>query len=443
MQLVAADQVVTVDHADTVLSDAAVLIGDDGTIVAVGSADDLRSAHPDATRVDLPGHALLPGMVNTHTHLAMTMFRGLADDRDLQQFLDRVVPAEAAVLDEPRVGTATRAAALECLLAGVTTALDMYFFPDAVLAAGDEVGLRVVTGPTFFPGDGPEGIGGSARHEWAERWLGDHPARPGWRPVVAPHSTYLVGPDELVELGALAERHGAVLHVHAAESEGEVATVRERHGARPVELLGSLGLLRPRTVLAHAVHLDDEELTLVATSGAAVAHCPASNLKLASGIARIPELVAAGAVVGLGTDGPASSNDLDLFAAMRLAALVHKGVAGDATVLPARRILRAATLGGAQALGLERDLGSLEVGKRADLVAVDLSRVHTRPVQDPCSALVYAAGRGDVRHVWVDGVRVVSDGRSTRVDEAVVADELASLGRVVSEVVDRPASPQP
>ena len=439
MQLVSADHVVTVDDRDSVLADAAVLIGDDGTLHAVGAVADLRAAHPRVEELALPGHVLLPGLVNAHTHLAMTMFRGLADDRDLQQFLDRVVPAEAAVLDEERVGTATVAAAVESVLAGVTTALDMYFFPDAVLAAGASVGLRIVTGPTFFPGEGPEGLGGAERVEWAERWLAEHPARPGWRPVVAPHSTYLVPPEELVELGAMAERHGAVLHVHAAESPGELATVAQLHDARPVELLGRLGLLRPRTVLAHGVHLDDDELAHVAASGAAVAHCPASNLKLASGVARVPELVAAGAVVALGTDGAASSNDLDLFGVMRLAALLHKGVSGDATVLPARRVVRAATLGGAQALGLDDALGSLQVGKRADVVAVDLSAVHSQPVHDPCSALVYAAGRADVRHVWVDGRHVVRDGRTTFVDEVGAAAELAALGRLVHAAVDDPS----
>jgi 5-methylthioadenosine/S-adenosylhomocysteine deaminase len=361
----------------------------------------------------------------------MTMFRGLADDRDLQGFLDRVVPAEAAVLDADRVRTATLAAAVESLLGGVTTALDMYFFPDAVMEAADASGLRIVTGPTFFAGEGPEGLGGAARLAWAEEWLDAHPARPGWRPVLGPHSTYLVGPEELHRIHDLARRHDATLHIHAAESSGEVDTVVGLHGRRPVELLDHLGLLGPRTVLAHAVHLDDTEIGRVADTGTAVAHCPASNLKLASGIARVPELLAAGATVGLGTDGPASSNDLDLFTAMRLAALVHKGVSGDATVLPAAQVLRAATMGGARALGLGDDLGSIEPGKQADLVAVDLDTPHAQPVYDPASALVYAAGRADVRHVWVGGTPVVSDGRPVRVDARATTSALSALREAV------------
>ena len=430
MQIISADWIITTDADDTVLGDAAVVIDGD-TILGVGPLDTLRAAHPSAEHLDLPGHVLMPGLVNSHTHLAMTMFRGLADDRDLQQFLDRVVPAEVAVLDADRVGTATLAAAVESLLGGVTTALDMYFFPDAVVAACDAVGLRVVTGPTFFGGPGPEGLGGEERMVWADEWLAARPARPGWRPVVGPHSTYLLSPEELVAIGALADRHDATYHIHAAENAGEVDTVLGAHGARPVELLERLGLLGPRTVLAHAVHLDDHELAAVVATGTAVAHCPASNLKLGSGIARVPELVGHGATLGLGTDGAASSNDLDLFTAMRLAALVHKGVSGDARLLPAAAVLRAATIGGATALGLADSIGSIEVGKLADLVAVDLDRPHTQPVYDPVSTLVYAAGRGDVRHVWVGGRQVIRDGATCLVDSAEVTAGLADLRGVV------------
>lgn len=432
MQIISAEWIVTSDVDDTVLSNAAVLI-DGETILAVGPLDRLLESHPAASHLHLPGHVLMPGLVNAHTHLAMTMFRGLADDRDLQRFLERVVPAESQVLNANRVRTATLAAALESVLGGVTTALDMYFFPDAVIEACDAAGLRVITGPTFFPGDGPEQLGGQRRLDWAEEWLAERPARPGWRPAVGPHSTYLVAPAELEVIRDLAARHDATIHIHAAENADEVATVTAAHGRRPVELLDDLHMLGPRTVLAHAVHLDAGEVERIAATGAAVAHCPASNLKLASGIAPVPELLRAGATVALGTDGAASSNDLDLFTAMRLAALIHKGVSGDAAVAPASVILRAATMGGAAALGLEDSIGSIEVAKQADLVAVDLGRPHTQPVFDPVSTLVYAAGRGDVRHVWVGGEHVVADGVSCRVDASDVTAGLAALRAVVLE----------
>ena len=431
VEIFSAEWILTVDQNDTVLTESAIAV-QAGVIIAVGPLVDLLRAHPGAAHQHFAQSVLMPGMVNAHTHLGMTMFRGLADDRNLQQFLDLVMPAEAAVLREQSVSVATAAAALESVHAGVTTALDMYYFPDVVVAACDRVGMRVMTGPTFLGSVGPEGRGGSAQMEWTEQWLASNPARPGWRPVVAPHSTYLVSPEDLQLIAELAQRHDATIHIHAAESQGELDSVLAQHGRRPVELLDHLGLLGPRTVLAHAVHLSDDELARVAATQTSVAHCPGSNLKLASGFARVPEMLAAGVTVGLGTDGPASSNDLDLFAVMRLTGLIHKGVTGDATVLPAAQVVRAATLGSATAVGLSESIGSLEVGKQADFICVDLSRVHTQPVYDPNSALVYAAGRDDVRHVWVAGQEVLRDGVATRVDEAEVT---AGLNQLRAEVL--------
>ncbi|MEX0768024.1 MAG: amidohydrolase family protein, partial [Microthrixaceae bacterium] len=392
-----AEWIVTVDQSNTVLENSAVVVRD-ATIIAVQPLSDALAANPQAHHQHFGGSVLMPGLVNSHTHLAMTMFRGLADDRDLAQFLSLVVPAEAAILSPKSVAVGTRAAALESIRAGVTTASDMYFFPQDVIAAADSVGLRVMTGVTFMGAEGPEKIGGAERMAWAEEFLTHHPSRPGWRAVVAPHSAYLVTPEELQQVAEMATRHDATVHIHAAESLGEIDSVVAQHAKRPVELLDDLGLLGPRTVLAHAVHLEDNELDRIAETHTAVAHCPASNLKLASGIARVPELLKAGVTVGLGTDGAASSNDLDLFAVMRLSALLHKGVTGDATLLTAAEVVRAATLGGATALGLSDSIGSLEVGKQADIICVDLSAVHSQPVYDPISTLVYAAGRSDVRH---------------------------------------------
>ncbi len=377
----------------------------------------------------------MPGFVNAHTHLAMTMFRGLADDLDLAAFLGRLVPAEGAVLDAARVGTATVLAAVESLTAGVTTAVDMYFFPDAVLDAAAAAGLRVITGPVVLDAPGPDRMPIEARLEWADQWLAEHPARPGWRPVLSPHSTYLVGLDPLERVRELARRHDAAIHIHASETTAEVADVVARHGARPVELLDQLGLLGPWTVLGHGIHLTDDEIDRIAGSGATVAHCPGSNLKLAAGIARVPDLLDAGAGVALGTDGPASSNDLDPFTPMRLAALVHKQSTGDPTVLPAAQVLELATIGGARAVGLADDLGSIESGKLADLVAVSLHRAHSVPVYDPVSAVVYAAGRGDVTRVWAAGRPVVEDSAPALVDALAVIEEMDPLHDVVLAAV--------
>lgn len=425
-RIISADWVITVDEHDRVIDDGAVALGS-GRIIAVGDRATMLAEHPDAAHLALGPHALMPGLINAHTHLGMTMFRGLADDRDLQHFLDRLMPAEAHVVDADRVGIATRAAALESLTGGVTSALDMYYFADAGMAAAEEVGLRMFGGPVLLDQPGPDG----RRVDEATRWLDAHPPRKGWRPMLGPHSTYLASPELLALVGALVERHDTILHVHASETTDEVDSVLATHGRRPVEHLDHLGLLGPDTVLAHGVHLTDAEIDRIAATGAVVAHCPASNLKLAAGIARVPDLLAAGVAVALGTDGAASSNDLDMFTAMRLAALLHKGASGDPTATPASTVLRMATLHGATALGLADDLGSIEPGKLADLVAVDLDRAHTRPVYDPVSTLVYAAGRGDVRHVWVGGERVVADGVSLRVDHAEVVRGLEGLSDAV------------
>ena len=436
--VVRAGWVLTVDAEDRVLADGAVAFCD-GAITGVGPAAEVLAAHPGADVVHLPGHALLPGLVNAHTHFGMTMFRGYADDRDLQDFLGVVIPAEERVLDPGRVRVATRAAAVESVLAGVTTALDMYFFHAEGTAGADEVGMRLQTGQIVVDVPGPEGMGWEQRLESAAQWLAERPARPGWRPVVAPHSTYAVSPEHLAAVATLAADHGAAVHVHASESAGELDLVASLHGRRPLAVLDDVGLLRPGTVLAHAVWLDDDEVAQVAATGTAVAHCPASNLKLASGVARVPELLTAGAVVGIGTDGPASSNDLDMFLAMRLAALLHKGAGPTATggpaagaeALSAAQVLRMATAGGAAAVGLGDDVGALEVGRRADLLAVDLDQPHTQPVFDPVSTVVYAAGRGDVRHVWVDGRAVVRDGETVQVARSQVVADLKDLQRAV------------
>ncbi|MFM7069710.1 MAG: amidohydrolase family protein [Actinomycetes bacterium] len=429
--VVRADWVVTVDPVDRVVSGGAVAFAD-GLIVAVGDAQQIVDAHPDAEIVDLPGHALLPGLVNAHTHLAMTMFRGFADDRDLQAFLDVVIPAEIEVLDEDRVRRATQAAAVESLLGGVTTALDMYFFHEAGVLGAAEVGLRLQTGQLLIDPPGPEQLAWDERLRRAEEWLEQRPATPGWRPVLAPHSAYVVSPEHLAAIAELAQRYDAVVHVHASENDGEVELVQSLHGRRPLAVLDDVGLLRSGTVVAHAVCLTDEEIDLLAHTGTAVAHCPASNLKLASGVARVPDVVEAGVPVGIGTDGPASSNDLDMFAALRLAALLHKGAGRNGTgagaaALPTARALRMATADGAAAVGLAGQVGSLQVGFRADVIAVDLDRPHTQPVYDPVSALVYAAGRSDVTNVWVDGRRVVADTVMQTVDPRTAVADLRAL----------------
>ncbi|MFJ3802187.1 amidohydrolase [Streptomyces sp. NPDC090088] len=424
--LVRGGDVLTVDGDSTVVRDGAVAVHE-GRIVAVGAAGELAERYPARETIDAEGCLVLPGLVNAHTHLAMTLLRGRADDVTLQGFLERVLTWEAQLLAPKNVAAAVRLAVAESVRAGVTSALDMYWFHEAAETAAREAGWRLHTGPTFMDvPEPPDGLAHEERLAWARRDLearGD--ARPGHRPVVFAHSAYTLSPAQLTEVFALAREFGALVHIHAAENGTEVATVEVKYGKRPVELLDALGLLGPDVLLAHAVDLTGPEIAAIARTGTAVAHCPVSNLKLGCGIAPVPRLLGAGVTVGLGTDGAVSSNSLDVLGAVRQAALVHKA-GGDPTAVGAEQAVRMATIEGARALGLGDQLGSLEVGKRADLIVVDLDAPHLRPLHDPWSTLAYAAHSADVRDTVVDG-RVLMRGRELlTLDERAVLDDLAA-----------------
>ncbi|QDQ10607.1 amidohydrolase [Streptomyces spectabilis] len=414
--LVHGGDVLTVDASGTVVSDGAVAVRA-GEIVAVGPAERLRAQYAAAEEIDARGCLVLPGLVNTHTHLAMTLLRGTADDVTLQDFLERVVPREAELLTPETVAVGLRAAIAESVRGGVTTALDMYWFHEAADEVAREAGWRLLTGPTFMDVPGPpDGRPYAERLGWAGAHLAARTPAPGTRPVLFAHSAYTLAPDQLAAITALARAHGALLHLHAAENAAEVAMVRERYGMRPVELLDSLGVLGPDTLLAHAVELTDAEIAALARTGTAVAHCPASNLKLGCGIARVPDLLEAGVTVGIGTDGAVSSNTLDVLGAVRLAALVHKA-GGDPTAVGAEQAVRMATIESARALGLGDALGSLEPGKRADLIVVGLDRPHLAPRHDPYTTLAYAAAAVDVRDTVVDGRVLMRDRALLTLDE--------------------------
>ncbi|MGH4030739.1 amidohydrolase [Actinomycetota bacterium Odt1-20B] len=431
--LVHGGDVLTTDASGTVVTDGAVAVRA-GEIVEVGPARRLRERYAPAEEIDARGCLVLPGLVNTHTHLAMTLLRGLADDVTLQGFLERVVPREAELLTPGTVAVGMRAAIAESVRAGVTTALDMYWFHEAAEEVAREAGWRLLTGPTFMDVPGPpDGRPYAERIGWAGAHLAARTPAPGTRPVLFAHSAYTLAPEQLAEITALARAHDALLHLHAAENSTEVATVTERHGMRPVELLGSLGVLGPDTLLAHAVDLTDEEIALLAATGTAVAHCPGSNLKLGCGIARVPELLAAGVTVGLGTDGAVSSNTLDVLGAVRLAALVHKA-GGDPTAVGAEQAVRMATIESARALGLEASLGSLEAGKRADLIVLDLDRPHLAPRHDPYATLAYSAAAADVRDTVVDGRVLMRDRVLTTVDERQAVRALQETAAAHQEV---------
>ncbi len=400
--------IVTVDGSDRVVEGRVIV--EHGVITAIGADVAIPAG---ATTIDADGAIVMPGLVNTHTHLAMTLFRGLADDLDLHGFLERLLPAELNVIDADTVEVGTRLAAAECLAGGVTTALDMYWLPDVVLVVAAETGLRTRTGPVFMEFDGPDRLPFAQRMKWAERWMADTPDGERW---VAPHSAYLLTKGQLHAIAALAADTGARINVHCAETPIEVGQVGDRHGGMsPAQVLLEAELLTDRTVLAHGVHLSATDIAIVADAGASVAHNPASNLKLASGIAPVTELRAAGVNVSLGTDGSASANDLDMWVAMRLAAYTQKNRSGAET-MTAHDIVHMATIDGARSLGIDHLVGSIEVGKRADLVVLDANSPSLTPSYHPYSTVAFAAGRGDVRHVVADGRVVVRDRELMTID---------------------------
>lgn len=421
--------VVTMDDDGTVHHGATVLV-DGGVITHVGPPP---AAPVDAARtIDARGAIVLPGFVNAHTHLAMTMFRGLADDLDLDGFLGRLLPAEGAILSAETVAAGTLLAVAECLRGGVTSGLDMYFFPEAAREVVADTGFDLHTGPVFVEFPGADGRRFEARLDWAGELLASTPAERRW---VLPHSTYLLDEAQLTAVGRLAGEVGARVHVHACETAAELAQVRERHGRTPIEVLRDTGLLGPGTVLAHAVHLTDADIGTIAASGAVVAHCPASNQKLASGFARITDLLAAGVPVALGTDGAASANDLDLWLAMRLAAYPLAARAG-AGALGALDVLAMATRGGARALGTP-DVGTIGVGTRADLVVLDPSSPSLTPAYDPVATATYAASRADVRWVVAGGRLVVDDRQLTTIDVDAAIAAVRELGPRILEATPR------
>jgi 5-methylthioadenosine/S-adenosylhomocysteine deaminase len=368
---------------------------------------------------------VMPGLVNLHTHLAMTLLRGIAEEVDLQGFLERVWAEEARLMDAKGVYTGTRLGALEALLGGTTTALDMYLHPREAHRAAVEVGLRHVTGPLFFSFSGPDHLEWDERMSLARGWpetlasLGG----PFVPPALMPHAAFTVGVDHLSEIAALAREQDALVHTHASENDRENHDTVEATGMRPVAALDASGILALGPILGHGVRLDESDRALLAKTGTSVAHCPGSNLKLASGAADIVGYRDQGIRVGIGTDGCSSSNDLDMFAAIRLTANLARLVRDDPAALSARDVVRAATVEGALAVGLADRIGTVEVGKEADLIAIDLNAPHLVPLHDPYTSVVFSAGRSDVRHVFVAGEPVVIDRRSTRVDHAEVMSE--------------------
>jgi len=350
---------------------------------------------------------ILPGLVNTHSHLAMTLLRGIADDIPLKEWLEQHIwPVESEHMDRETVRLGTELATAEQLLAGVTTTADMYFFGDEVSAVLAEAGMRGVVAESLIDIPTPRCATPEEMLEKQRELLETYSNHPLITPSVAAHSPYSVSAGNLVKEAELAEEYEVSMQIHLAETTWEVEKLLGDKGVSPVAYLADLGVLSERTVAAHCVHVSSEDIELLAEFEAGVSHNPVSNLKLASGVSPVPAMVAAGVKVGLGTDGAASNNTLDLLRDMQLAALLHKGLTGDPTVLPARTMLELVTINGARVLGLE-NIGTLAEGREADLICVAVDGPRTAPMYDPFSHLVFAARSSDVRHVMIRGQIVV------------------------------------
>ncbi|MGD8827639.1 MAG: TRZ/ATZ family hydrolase [Gammaproteobacteria bacterium] len=430
--IVEADWIIPVEPAGQVLAEHAVVVKD-GRIVELAPAHQAARRYPEAKRVSRPGHVLMPGLVNAHTHAAMSLLRGLADDLPLMTWLkEHIWPAESRWVSADFVRDGTELAVAEMLRGGTTCFNDMYFFPDMSARTAQRYGIRASVGMIVidFPSPWADNPGEYLRK--GMRLRDEYRGDPLLSFVFAPHAPYTVSDAGLGDIRKYADELDVPVHMHVHETAHEVADALKAHGQRPLARLDVLGLVNPGFMAVHMTQLEDAEIARMAETGASVIHCPESNLKLASGFCPVARLVRAGVNVGLGTDGAASNNDLDMFGEMRTAALLAKGVAGDAAALPAEQALRMATLYGARALGLGDQIGSLEAGKWADMITVNMEAPATRPLYHPISQLVYAASRDQVGDVWVAGRQLLRDGNLTQMNTESLRQRSAEWRRRIA-----------
>jgi 5-methylthioadenosine/S-adenosylhomocysteine deaminase len=413
--------VVPIEPHATVLEDHAVAVAG-GRILACAPRAEIAARYVPAETVQRPESVLLPGLVNAHTHNPMVLLRGVADDLPLQVWLQRHIwPIEAAVIGPEFAADGTALAVAEMLRGGTTCSNESYFFPDAIAASYARLGFRAVVGlpviefPTAWA---------RSQDEYFDKALEVHDlyrSHPLVRTAFAPHAPYTVGDASFERIRMLADQLDLPVHCHVHETEQEVADSLRDHGLRQIARLDRLGLVNARLIAVHMTQLSEAEIALCAERGVSVVHCPESNLKLASGFCPVERLRAAGVNLALGTDGCASNNDLDMFGELRTAALLAKGVARDAAALDAPSALRMATLGGARALGLDAEIGTVEAGKQADLILVDFGVLEAMPNFETISQLVYASGRHQVTDVWIAGRRRLRDRQLVDIDTAALA----------------------
>ena len=412
--------VVTMDSGGRVIENGAVAIRGE-RILAVGAANEIAAKYTAARTINATGKVVMPGLINTHTHVPMVLFRGIADDLLLPEWLQKYIfPAEAKNVDEQFVRWGTRLGVLEMIRGGTTTYVDMYYFEDAIADETARAGMRAVLGETLIDFPVPDNKTWEAGMAYMERFAAKWKGHALIIPAIAPHAPYTVSTEHLKQAHEFSARHGVPLVTHVAEDQAEIKTIQEKYNSSPVSYLDRIGLLDERVIAAHMVWPTDEDIKTLARRSVGVAHCPQSNMKLAAGAAPVPQMLRAGVAVGLGTDGAASNNDLDLWEEIDTAAKLHKLTSKDPTVMNAREALQMATIGGARAIHLDREIGSLEAGKRADLIIVGMSNVHQTPLYNVYSHLVYATKASDVETVIINGRTVMDNRRVLTIDERSV-----------------------
>lgn len=437
--IVLGDYLVTMDDAMTVHRDAAVAI-DDGVILATGSADDINALYRAKETLDGTGRIVMPGLVNGHSHAAMTLLRGVADDLALMDWLTNYIfPAEVQFVDSEFVRIGTELACWEMIRGGTTTFVDMYYYPDTIAEVVDRCGLRAKISATVIDQRSPDAEGANDSIQkgigFIDRWQGRNSRI---TPIFGPHANYTLNAEQLKATREAANEYNVGISIHMSESPFELQYSKDTYGMTSVEMAESIGFFDGETITAHMVWPTDDEIRILAERRVGVIHNPTSNMKIASGVSPVPDMLEAGVLVGLGTDGAASNNDLDMWEEMRLAAFLQKVDRMDPVVMSAPTVLRMATSGGAAAVGLGDSVGSIEPGKRADIIQVSFDDVHHVPTYDVISHLVYVTDEQDVAAVIVDGKLLMRDGEILTIDTARVASEAQALAaRIQTELEQR------
>ena len=437
--IVPGDYVVTMDPELTVIADGAVAV-DEGVIIDVGTAADIEARYTARETLPRDKRVVMPGLVNGHQHAAMTLLRGIADDRALMDWLTNYIfPAEVEFVDSEFVRIGTEVSCWEMIRGGTTTFVDMYYHPDTIAEVVERCGMRALVSATVIDQRSPDAEGATDSIAkgggFIDRWQNRHPRI---TPIFGPHANYTLDAEQLRKTREAAQKHGVAISIHVSESPFESQYSKDNYGKTSIEMLDDIGFFDGPTIAAHVVWPTATEIPILRDRKVGVIHNPSSNMKLASGVSPVAEMLAAGVRVGLGTDGPASNNDLDMWEEMRLAAFLQKVTRMDPEVLPATTVLRMATIGGATAIGLGDEIGSLEKGKRADIIQVAFDDVHHVPTFDVMSHLVYVTDEQDVASVVVDGALLMREGEFLTLDTDRIAAEASALAaRIQSALAER------